>query len=57
MTITIEFLFKILNTILWMLIPIAMYSIIKRNKKYKKLVNSRISNLEKKVNGLESRQY
>lgn len=52
---TYEFFFQILNTILWILIPIAIYGFIKRHKRNKKLINSRISNLEKKVNDLESR--
>lgn len=51
MSITYEFLFQILNTILWILIPIAIYGFIKKHRKIK----NRISNLEKKVNDLEIR--
>ncbi|MCR8743700.1 hypothetical protein [Romboutsia lituseburensis] len=55
MSITYEFFFQILNTILWILIPIAIYGFIKKHRRNKKLIKNRISNLEKKVNNLESR--
>jgi len=55
MAITYEFFFQILNIILYIMIPIAIYGFIKTHRKNKELVNSRISNLEKKVNNLESR--
>ena len=53
MTVAYEFFFQILNTILLILIPIAIYGFIKRHKRNKELINIRISNLEKKVNDLE----
>ncbi len=52
MSITYEFFFQILNTILWILIAIAIYGFIKKHKRNKALINSRISNLEKKINDL-----
>ena len=55
MAITYEFLFQILNIILWILIAIAIYGFIKIHRKNKELVNSRISNFEKKVNDLEKK--
>ncbi len=55
MYITYDFFFQILNTILWILIPVAIYGFIKKHKRTKELTNSRISNLEKKVNNLENR--
>ncbi|MDO4925255.1 MAG: hypothetical protein Q3980_06290 [Turicibacter sp.] len=55
MTIAYEFFFQILNTILLILIPIAIYGFIKRHKRNKELINIRISNLEKKVNDLEKK--
>jgi len=55
MAISYEFFFQIFNIILWILIPIVIYGFIKKHRKNKELVNSRISNLEKKVNNLESR--
>lgn len=55
MAITYEFFFQILNIILWIMIPIAIYGFIKKYRKNKELVNSRISNLEKKVNNLEKK--
>jgi len=55
MAISYEFFFQILNILLYIMIPIAIYGFIKIHRKNKELVNSRISNLEKKVNNLESR--
>lgn len=55
MAISYEFFFQILNILLWILIAIAIYGFIKTHRKNKELVNSRISNLEKKVDNLESR--
>lgn len=55
MYITYELFFQVLNTILLILIPIALYVFIKMHKRNKELINSRISNLEKKVNDLENR--
>ncbi|MDB8803218.1 hypothetical protein PN294_13595 [Romboutsia sp. 1001216sp1] len=55
MPITYEFFFQILNIILWILIPIAIYGFIKNHIRNRKLIKSIISNLEKKVNDLESR--
>lgn len=55
MSITYEFFFQILNTILCILIPIAIYGFIKKYRRNKELIKSRISNLEEKVNDLESR--
>lgn len=55
MSITYEFFFQILNTILWILIPISIYGFIKKHKRNKVLINSKINNLEKKVNDLENR--
>ena len=55
MTVVYEFLLQILNTILLILIPIALYGFFKRHKRNKELINIRISNLEKKGNDLESR--
>lgn len=55
-TISLELIFQILNTaILFILIPIAIYSLIKGYKKKRELVNIRISNLEEKINELENR--
>ena len=55
MSIKYEFFFQILNTIIWILIFIAIYRFIKNHKRNKELINRRISNLEKKVNDLENR--
>ena len=50
-----ELLFQIINAILWILIPIAIYRLIKKYKENRALLNKRISTLEKKVNDLECR--
>lgn len=50
-----ELFFQIFNTMLYILIPIAIYSAIKKHKENKALMNDRISNLEKKINDLENR--
>ncbi|WP_158540691.1 hypothetical protein [Romboutsia weinsteinii] len=55
MSITYELFFQVFNTILWILIPIAIYSFIKKHREKKASVNARISSLEKKVCDLESR--
>ena len=55
MTVFYELLFQILNTILYILIPIAIYRIIKNYKENRALLNKRIDALEKKVDDLESR--
>ena len=52
---TWELLFQIFNTILYILIPIAIYSIIKKYKENRALLNKRIDTLEKKVGDLEIR--
>lgn len=54
-TISMELFFQILNMILYILIPVAIYSAIKKHKRNKSLINNRISSLEKKVNDLENR--
>lgn len=53
MSITYELFFQIFNTILWILIPIAIYGFIKNHRRSKQLTESRISDLEKKVKDLD----
>ncbi|WP_195939069.1 hypothetical protein [Romboutsia sp. 1001713B170131_170501_G6] len=55
MYITYELFFQIFNTLIWILIPIAIYRFIKKQKEKKALINNRISNLEKRVNELENK--
>ena len=55
MTVSYELLFQILNTILYILIPITIYRIIKNYKENRALLNKKIDALEKKVDDLESR--
>ena len=55
MFITYEFFFQVFNALIWILIPIAIYKFIKKYKEKKVLINSKISNLEKRVNELENK--
>ena len=49
MLITLELLFQIFNTLLLMLIPMIIF--VKKNK----LINNKISELEKRINDLENK--
>lgn len=55
MSMTYEFLFQIINTVLFITIPIIIYSLVKRFIIRMKLTDKKISDLEDKLYNAEKR--
>lgn len=55
MAISYEFFFQIANTILWLLVFVAIYAFIKNHIKKRRLLENKISNLENRVSDLENK--
>ncbi|WP_250675361.1 hypothetical protein LZ906_004385 [Paraclostridium ghonii] len=53
MSITYELFFQIFNTILLIVIPICVYKLIKKIVSNRKLVNQRLTVIEKKIDNLK----
>lgn len=55
MVFSVELLFQVLNTLLYILIPIAIYSLIIKFRARKRYMEYRIDALEERINDLEDR--
>ncbi|WP_373598636.1 hypothetical protein [Paraclostridium bifermentans] len=54
MSISIEFFFQLINIVLLILIPFLIYSFIKKCKQRRTLLESKVCELEDRVNNLEN---
>lgn len=55
MSISIEFIFQLINIVLLILIPFLIYSFIKKYKQRKILLENKVFELEDRVNNLENK--